>query len=99
MKLAKSGCQSVLKRVITIRAIFKKGKKMRQNNFKRTYVKPETQIILIKNETLLGQASFPSQHNPGNRRPGPSSAKAGLLWQEVGEEGIDNAENNMTWEE
>lgn len=36
---------------------------MRQNNFKRTYVKPETQIILIKNETLLGQASFPSQHN------------------------------------
>lgn len=72
---------------------------MRQDNFKRTYVKPETQIILINNETLLGQASFPSQHNPGNRRPGPSSAKPGLLWQEVGEEGIDNAENHMTWEE
>ena len=81
------------------RVTFKKENVMRQDNIKRIYTKPEIEIIFINNETSLAQTSFPSQHNPGNRRPGPSSAKPGLLWQEVGEEGIDNAGNNMTWEE
>ena len=81
------------------RVTFKKEKVMRQDNIKRIYTKPEIEIIFINNETLLGQTSFPSQHNPGNRRPGPSSAKPGLLWQEAGEGDTDNAGNNMTWED
>ena len=49
---------------------------MKQNKIKLGYQKPQTEIMSINSESFLLDASFHSQHNPGNHRTGPSASNA-----------------------
>ena len=43
---------------------------MKQNKFKVAYLKPYTEVVVINNETLLTETSFPGQHKPARRKTG-----------------------------
>lgn len=51
------------------------------------YLKPYTEVVVINNETLLTETSFPGQHKPARRKTGPTAnnAKQESEWLEVGE--------------
>ena len=74
---------------------------MKQNKIKLGYQKPQTEIMSINSESLLLDASFPSQHNPGRRRTGPSAsnAKEEVEWLEVGNEALTNSGHTSLWED
>ena len=66
---------------------------MKQNKIKLGYQKPQTEIMSINSESFILNTSFPSQHNPGNHRTGPSAsnAKEEVEWLEVGYEDFSNS--------
>lgn len=74
---------------------------MKQNKIKLGYQKPQTEIMSINSESLLLDASYHSQHNPGCRRTGPSSAgaKEEVEWLEVGDEALTNSGHTSLWED
>lgn len=74
---------------------------MEQNKIKMGYQAPYTEVIVINNETLLAENSFPGQHNPGRRRTGPaaSNAKEEVEWLEVGDETLSNSNHTSLWED
>ena len=74
---------------------------MKQNKIKSGYQKPQTEIMSINSESLLLDASFHSQHNPGRRRTGPSAsnAKEEVEWLEVGNEALTNSGHTSLWED
>ena len=72
---------------------------MKQN--KMGYQTPYTEVIVINNETLLADTSYPSQHNPGHCKNGPAAnnAKEELQWLGVGDEAsLSNGHTSM-WED
>ena len=74
---------------------------MKQNKIKMGYQTPYTEVIVINNETLLAETSYPSQHNPGHRKNGPAAnnAKEELQWLGVGDEAsLSNGHTSM-WED
>lgn len=73
---------------------------MRQNKIKWAYQKPQTEIVIVNNETLLAETSFPSQHNPGKRKSGPSAnAKEAFGWANSYEETVVHNGGSSLWEE
>lgn len=74
---------------------------MKQNKIKLGYQKPQTEIMSINSESFLLDASFHSQHNPGNHRTGPSAsnAKEEVEWLEVGDEALSNSGHTSLWED
>ena len=74
---------------------------MKQNKIKLGYQKPQTEIMSVNSESLLLDASYHSQHNPGRRRTGPSAsnAKEEVEWLEVGDEALSNNNNTSLWED
>lgn len=74
---------------------------MKQNKIKLGYQKPQTEIMSVNSESLLLDASFHSQHNPGRRRTGPSAsnAKEALEWLEVGDEASSSNGHTSLWED
>ncbi len=74
---------------------------MKQNKIKLGYQKPQTEIMSINSESLLLDASYHSQHNPGRRRTGPSAsnAKEEVEWLEVGDEALTNSNHTSLWED
>ena len=74
---------------------------MKQNKIKLGYQKPQTEIMSINSESLLLDASFHSQHNPGRRRTGPTAnnAKQALDWLEVGDETSSSNGHTSLWED
>ena len=74
---------------------------MKQNKIKMGYQIPYTEVIIINNEALLAETSFPSQHNPGRRKKGPTAnnAKEALEWLEVGDEALSSNGHTSLWED
>lgn len=74
---------------------------MKKNKIKLGYQKPQTEIMSVNSESLLLDASYHSQHNPGNHRTGPgaSNAKEALEWLEVGDEASSSNEHTSLWED
>ena len=74
---------------------------MKQNKIKMGYQAPYTEVIVINNETLLAENSFPGQHRPGNHKKGPNAnnAKQALEWLEVGDEASSSNEHTSLWED
>ena len=74
---------------------------MKQNKIKMGYLKPYTEVIIINNETLLAENSFPGQHKPGNHKKGPNAnnAKQALEWLEVGDEASSSNGHTSLWED
>ena len=74
---------------------------MKQNKIKLGYQKPQTEIMSINSESFLLDASYPGQHNPGRRRPGPvaTGAKEEVEWLEVGGETSSSNEHTSLWED
>ena len=74
---------------------------MKQNKIKLGYQKPQTEIMSINSESLLLDASYHSQHNPGRRRTGPTAnnAKQALEWLEVGDEASASNGHTSLWED
>ena len=74
---------------------------MKQNKIKLGYQKPQTEIMSINSESFLLDASFHSQHNPGNHSTGPaaSNAKEEVEWLEVGDEALTNIGHTSLWED
>ena len=62
---------------------------MKRNPLK-TYCAPKCTLVHVETSSLL-EASFPSQHNPGQHGSGPSNAKNAWFDEEdEEEENIDN---------
>ena len=74
---------------------------MKQNKFKMAYLKPYTEIVVINNETLLTETSFPGQHKPARRKTGPTAnnAKQESEWLEVGDNVLSSNEHTSLWED
>ena len=74
---------------------------MKQNKFKMAYLKPYTEVVVINNETLLTETSFPGQHKPARRKTGPTAnnAKQESEWLEVGENVSSSNEHTSLWED
>lgn len=74
---------------------------MKQNKFKVAYLKPYTEIVVINNETLLTETSFPGQHKPARRKTGPTAnnAKQESEWLEVGDNVSSSNEHTSLWED
>ena len=74
---------------------------MKQNKIKLGYQKPQTEKMSINSESFLLDASFHSQHNPGNHRTGPSAsnAKGEVEWLEVGGETSSSNGHTSLWED
>ena len=74
---------------------------MEQNKIKMGYQAPYTEVIVINNETLLAENSFPGQHNPGRRRPGPvaTGAKEEVECLEVSGETSSSNGHTSLWED
>lgn len=74
---------------------------MKQNKIKIGYQAPYTEVIVINNETLLAENSFPGQHKPGNHKKGPNAnnAKQALEWLEVGDETSSSNGHTSLWED
>ena len=74
---------------------------MKQNKFKVAYLKPYTEVVVINNETLLTETSFPGQHKPARRKTGPTAnnAKQESEWLEVGENVSSSNEHTSLWED
>ena len=74
---------------------------MKQNKIKLGYQKPQTKIMSINSESFILNTSFPSQHNPGNHRTGPSAsnAKEEVEWLEVGGETSSSNGHTSLWED
>jgi len=55
----------------------------------------------INSESFILNTSFPSQHNPGNHRTGPSAsnAKEEVEWLEVGGETSSSNGHTSLWED
>ena len=72
---------------------------MKQNKIKMGYQTPYTEVIVINNETLLAETSYPSQHNPGNHKRGPSSngAKQEFEWHGVGDDASLSNGHTSLW--
>ena len=64
---------------------------------RKVYHAPQCQIAHMSEETSLMATSFPSQHNPGHRASGPSSAKAATEWEDVDVE--SGKESSSPWED
>jgi len=74
---------------------------MKQNKIKSGYQKPQTEIMSINSESFLLDASFHSQHNPGNHRTGPvaTGAKEEVEWLEVSGETSSSNGHTSLWED
>ena len=74
---------------------------MKQNKFKMAYLKPYTEVVVINNETLLTETSFPGQHKPARRKTGPTAnnAKQESEWLEVGDEALSSNGHTSLWED
>ena len=74
---------------------------MKQNKFKVAYLKPYTEVVVINNETLLTETSFPGQHKPARRKTGPTAnnAKQESEWLEVGDNVLSSNEHTALWED
>lgn len=74
---------------------------MKQNKFKMAYLKPYTEVVVINNETLLTETSFPGQHKPARRKTGPTAnnAKQESEWLEVGDNVLSSNEHTSLWED
>ena len=74
---------------------------MKQNKFKVAYLKPYTEVVVINNETLLTETSFPGQHKPTRRKTGPTAnnAKQESEWLEVGDNVLSSNEHTSLWED
>lgn len=74
---------------------------MKQNKIKMGYQIPYTEVIIINNEALLAETSFPSQHKPGHHKTGPTAnnAKQELEWLEVGGETSSSNGHTSLWED
>lgn len=74
---------------------------MKQNKIKMGYQAPYTEVIVINNETLLAENSFPGQHKPGHHKTGPTAnnAKQELEWLEVGGETSSCNGHTSLWED
>ena len=74
---------------------------MQQNKFKVAYLKPYTEVVVINNETLLTETSFPGQHKPARRKTGPTAnnAKQESEWLEVGDNVLSSNEHTSLWED
>lgn len=74
---------------------------MKQNKFKMAYLKPYTEVVVINNETLLTETSFPGQHKPARRKTGPTAnnAKQESEWLEVGDNVSSSNEHTSLWED
>ena len=64
---------------------------------RKVYLVPQCQIARMSEETNLMATSFPSQHNPGHRASGPSSAKAVASWEDLSEE--NSKGTSSSWED
>lgn len=74
---------------------------MKQNKFKVAYLKPYTEVVVINNETLLTETSFPGQHKPARRKTGPTAnnAKQESEWLEVGDNVSSSNEHTSLWDD
>lgn len=74
---------------------------MKQNKIKVAYLKPYTEVVVINNETLLTETSFPGQHKPARRKTGPTAnnAKQESEWLEVGDNVLSSNEHTSLWED
>ena len=74
---------------------------MKQNKIKVAYLKPYTEVVVINNETLLTETSFPGQHKPARRKTGPTAnnAKQESEWLEVGDNISSSNEHTSLWED
>ena len=65
------------------------------------YLKPYTEVVVINNETLLTETSFPGQHKPARRKTGPTAnnAKQESEWLEVGDNVSSSNEHTSLWED
>ena len=74
---------------------------MKQNKVKLGYQKPQTEIMSVNSESLLLDASYHSQHNPGRRKKGPTAnnAKQAFEWLEVGDEDLSSNGHTSLWED
>ena len=74
---------------------------MKQNKIKVAYLKPYTEVVVINNETLLTETSFPAQHKPARRKTGPTAnnAKQESEWLEVGDNVSSSNEHTSLWED
>lgn len=74
---------------------------MKQNKIKVAYLKPYTEVVVINNETLLTETSFPGQHKPARRKTGPTAnnAKQESEWLEVGDNVSSSNEHTSLWED
>ena len=70
---------------------------MMKTKKRKVYLAPQCQIAHMSEETSLMATSFPSQHNPGHRASGPSSAKAATEWEDVDVE--SGKESSSPWED
>ena len=70
---------------------------MMKTKERKIYLVPQCQIAHMSEETSLMATSFPSQHNPGHRASGPSSAKAATEWEDVDVE--SGKESSSPWED
>ena len=74
---------------------------MKQNKIKVAYLKPYTEVVVINNETLLTETSFPGQHKPARRKTGPTAnnAKQESEWLEVGDNVLSSNGHTSLWED
>ena len=74
---------------------------MKQNKIKVAYLNPYTEVVVINNETLLTETSFPGQHKPARRKTGPTAnnAKQESEWLEVGDNVSSSNEHTSLWED
>ena len=74
---------------------------MKQNKIKSGYQKPQTEIMSVNSESFILNTSFPSQHNPGRHRTGPSAsnAKEEVEWLEVSGETSSSNGHTSLWED
>ena len=74
---------------------------MKQNKIKVAYLEPYTEVVVINNETLLTETSFPGQHKPARRKTGPTAnnAKQESEWLGVGENVSSSNEHISLWED
>ena len=74
---------------------------MKQNKIKMGYQIPYTEVIIINNEALLTETSFPGQHKPARRKTGPTAnnAKQESEWLEVGDNVLSSNEHTSLWED
>ena len=70
---------------------------MMKTKERKVYLVPQCQIAKMSEETSLMATSFPSQHNPGHRASGPSSAKAVAEWEDLDVE--SGKESSSAWED